>query len=105
MALDDMTATATPSKETTQTLSGAKATGPLIDADAHLDPPYEMWKDYLPAHLRELAPYVEEGEEHDWIVFEGVRRPVKQLNNTAGKAAQDYKVNVKRSEMRAAWLP
>lgn len=78
---------------------------PLIDADAHLDPPYEMWKDYLPAHLRDQAPYIEEGEEHDWIVFEGNRRAVKQLNNTAGKAGKDFKMNVKRSEMRAAWLP
>lgn len=78
---------------------------PLIDADAHLDPPHEMWANYLPAHLRDKAPYIEEGEEHDWVVFEGKRRPVKQLNNTAGKAGKDFKVNVKRSELRQAWLP
>jgi predicted TIM-barrel fold metal-dependent hydrolase len=103
-------------KERTETLSSrieeqpgqhsaAQTRRSLIDADAHLDPPHEMWKDYLPQHLRALAPYIEEGEEHDWVVFEGNRRPVKQLNNTAGKSGKDFKVNVKRSEMRAAWLP
>jgi len=30
----------------------------LIDADAHLDPPYEMRKEYLPSHLHEFAPYI-----------------------------------------------
>jgi predicted TIM-barrel fold metal-dependent hydrolase len=77
----------------------------LVDADAHLDPPYEMWKEYLPAHLRELAPYIEEGEEHDWIVFEGERRPLKMINNQAGRQGKDFKMSGKRSDMRAAWLP
>jgi predicted TIM-barrel fold metal-dependent hydrolase len=77
----------------------------LVDADAHLDPPYEMWKEYLPAHLRALAPYVEEGEEHDWIVFEGERRPLKMINNQAGRQGKDFKMSGKRSDMRAAWLP
>lgn len=43
----------------------------VVDADAHIDPPHEMWRKYLPAHFRELAPCIEEGDEHDWIVFEG----------------------------------
>jgi len=45
----------------------------LVDADAHLDPRHEMWKEYLPSHLKARAPYIEEGEEHDWICFEGER--------------------------------
>lgn len=77
----------------------------LIDADSHLDPPYEMWREYLPAKLRDLAPYIEEGDEHDWIVFEGKKRPVKMVNNTAGRDFKEYKMNAKRSEMRKAWLP
>lgn len=77
----------------------------LIDADAHLDPPHEMWRDYLPAQLRELAPYIEEGAEHDWIVFEGKKRPMKMVNNTAGRDSKDFKMTAKRSEMRQAWLP
>jgi predicted TIM-barrel fold metal-dependent hydrolase len=92
------------------TASGAAAardaTRPwLIDADSHLDPPYEMWREYLPARFRELAPYIEEGEEHDWIVFEGKKRPVKMINNTAGRDFKDYKMTAKRAEMRKAWLP
>src|SRR3546814_4777092 len=70
-----------------------------------LDPPHEMWKDYLPEHLRALAPYIEEGEEHDWIVFEGERRPMKMINNQAGRQGKDFKMSGKRSQMRAAWLP
>src|SRR3546814_11864431 len=64
-----------------------------------------MWKDYLPEHLRALAPYIEEGEEHDWIVFEGERRPMKMINNQAGRQGKDFKMSGKRSQMRAAWLP
>ncbi len=64
-----------------------------------------MWRDYLPAELKELAPYIEEGEEHDWIVFEGKRRPVRMIANTAGREGKDYKMFAKRSEMRAVWRP
>jgi predicted TIM-barrel fold metal-dependent hydrolase len=78
---------------------------PLVDADAHIDPPYEMWRDYLPAPLRELAPYVEEGEECDWVVFEGQRRPIRMISNQAGRSGKDFKMIGKRSEMRAAWKP
>lgn len=77
----------------------------IVDADAHIDPPYEMWRDYLPTHLRELAPYVEEGEEFDTIVFEGNRRPVRMISNQAGKTGKDYKEFGKRSDMRPVWLP
>jgi len=77
----------------------------IVDADAHMDPPYEMWKDYLPSHLAEMGPYVEEGDDHDWIVFEGNKRPVRMIVNQAGKAGKDYKEFGKRSEMRPVWLP
>ena len=77
----------------------------VVDADAHLDPPHEMWAEYLPAHLRELAPRIEHGEEHDWIVFEGRRRPVMMISNQAGRAGKDFKMVGRRAEMRKAWLP
>jgi len=77
----------------------------VIDADAHCDAPYEMWKDYLPPHLRELAPQIEHGEEHDWIVFEGKKRPVMMISNQAGRAGKDFKMVGRRSEMRPVWLP
>lgn len=75
----------------------------IVDADAHIDPPHEMWKQYLPEQLRDLAPYIEEGEEHDWVVFEGKKRPLKMINNQAGRTGKDYKMFGKLSELRAAW--
>lgn len=106
MALEDIAST--PSR--TENPSNARATGvqtrrKVIDADAHIDPPYDMWKDYLPANLRDQAPYIEEGEEHDWVVFEGNRRPLRMISNQAGRAGKDYKMFGKLSELRAAWDP
>jgi predicted TIM-barrel fold metal-dependent hydrolase len=77
----------------------------LVDADAHCDPPYEMWADYLPAGLRELAPRIEAGEDHDWIVFENKRRPVMMISNQAGRTGKDFKMVGRRAEMRPVWLP
>ena len=61
----------------------------IVDADAHIDPPYEMWREYLPSHLAELAPRVEAGEEHDWIVFVGRRRPLMMISNQAGREGKE----------------
>jgi predicted TIM-barrel fold metal-dependent hydrolase len=77
----------------------------LVDADAHIDPPYEFWKDYLPAHLREFAPRIEEEDDCDYIVFEGKRRPVLMINNQAGRDAKNYKMKGKISEQRDARSP
>jgi len=77
----------------------------IVDADAHIDPPYEMWKDYLPASLADRGPKIEHGDEHDWIVFEDKKRPVMMLSNLAGKKGKDYKLVGRRSEMRPVWLP
>lgn len=98
MAPDDLAQTARPDAQ-------APFKFRLVDADAHLDPPHDMWRDYLPAHLRELAPYIEEGNEHDWIVFEGKKRPLRMINNQAGRAGKDFKMSGKISEQRSAWLP
>jgi predicted TIM-barrel fold metal-dependent hydrolase len=64
-----------------------------------------MWREYLPAHLAPLAPVLEEGDEFDMVVFEGSKRPMRQLNNTAGRGVKDFKVNVKFSELRPVWKP
>lgn len=74
----------------------------VIDADQHVDPPFTFWKDYLPAHLRHMAPVTEEGDEHDWVVFEGRRRPVFLLGALAGRASTDFKNKGKVSELRDA---
>ena len=96
----------TPSECSSGTSEGRSAVRRrIVDADSHLDPPHEMWAEYLPAHLRELAPRIEEGEKHDWIVFEGRRRPVMMISNQAGRTGKEYKMFGRRSEMRKAWLP
>jgi predicted TIM-barrel fold metal-dependent hydrolase len=77
----------------------------LIDADAHIDPPHVMWKDYLPKHLRDQAPYIEEGDEHDFVVFEGAKRPLRLINNQAGRKGADFKMVGKLSDLREAWRP
>ena len=53
---------------------------PVIDADAHVNPSYDMWADYLPEGFRELAPQIEHGDDCDYVVFEGRRR---KLNHPA----------------------
>jgi predicted TIM-barrel fold metal-dependent hydrolase len=77
----------------------------LVDADAHIDPPYEMWRDYLPERFKDLAPVIEEGDECDWLVFEGNRRPIQMIGNQAGRKGENFKMAGKRSDMRAVWKP
>lgn len=79
--------------------------GRIVDADAHIDPPYDMWKDYLPDHLKALAPVIEEGDEVDHILFEGTRRPVRMINNQAGREGKDFKMVGKLSEQRNTYDP
>lgn len=98
-----MSLTATARKEDPVSIKRTKPR--IVDADSHIDPPYEMWREYLPSHLRDLAPYIEEGDEHDWVVFEGNRRPVKMISNQAGREGKDYKMFGKREEMRPVWRP
>ena len=98
---------APPAKSGADRSSGAPAAQRrrVVDADAHLDAPYEMWADYLPAHLRERAPRIEHGEEHDWIVFEGHRRPVLLIANQAGREGKNFKMVGRRDDMRPVWKP
>lgn len=77
----------------------------VVDADAHLDAPHEMWAEYLPEHLRGRAPKIEHGDEHDWIVFEGNRRPVMLIANQAGREGKNFKMVGRREDMRPVWLP
>ena len=77
----------------------------IIDADAHIEMPHELWADYLPARFKELAPRIEEGEDCDYVVFEGKRRPVRMISNQAGRKGKDFKMVGKISDMRAVWLP
>ena len=89
----------------TEAKPGAGNRRRLVDADAHIDPPYEFWGEYLPNHLKEFAPKIEEEDDCDYIVFEGKRRPVLMINNQAGRDAKDYKMKGKISEQRNARSP
>jgi predicted TIM-barrel fold metal-dependent hydrolase len=59
----------------------------LIDADAHVNPPATFWDDYLPKEFAGRGPRIEEGtpeEKHDWVVFEGSRKPLNLMSSTSG---------------------
>ncbi len=85
--------------------SARKQTRRIVDADAHIEAPHEAWADYLPENLRDRAPKIEHGEEHDWIVFEGKRRPVMLIQNQAGRDGKNFKMVGRRDEQRKVWLP
>ena len=77
-----------------------------VDADAHVNPPPTFWSDYLPKHLRELAPQLEHGEDADYVVFEGRRKKLNLLSDQAGRKGQDFKITGRLSDMRGGgWLP
>jgi predicted TIM-barrel fold metal-dependent hydrolase len=62
----------------------------LIDADAHVNPPPAFWDDYLPSRLKGRGPRIEAGaasDDHDWIVFQGQRKPLMLATSVAGQGA------------------
>ncbi len=78
----------------------------IVDADAHMNPSADMWADYLPAHLRELAPRIESDEDCDYIVFEGKRRKLNLISAQAGRQGKDFKMHGRVSDARSGgWMP
>jgi predicted TIM-barrel fold metal-dependent hydrolase len=61
---------------------------PIIDADAHVNEPPELWQDGVPAKWKERAPRVDHTPNGDWWIFDGgkERWPVG-LTATAGLSA------------------
>jgi predicted TIM-barrel fold metal-dependent hydrolase len=62
----------------------------VIDADAHVNPPPNFWDEYLPSKFKGRGPQIEVGtdaDEHDWVVFEGSRKPLVILTSVAGQGA------------------
>ena len=77
----------------------------LSDADAHVDPPSDMWKDYLPARVKDQAPVIEHADDGDYIHFEGNRRPFMMINNQAEREGKNFKIKGRMAEQRAVWEP
>jgi predicted TIM-barrel fold metal-dependent hydrolase len=80
----------------------------LIDADAHVNPPPTFWDDYLPASLADRGPKIEEGkpgEAHDWVVFEGSRKPLNLLSVVV-KQGRNFKPTGRQSDVQTgSWQP
>lgn len=77
----------------------------LIDADAHVNPPPTFWEDYLPAEFVGRGPQIEAGEEHDWVVFEGTRKPLIMLQSVSGRGKK-YGLTGKQTDLgRGSWEP
>jgi predicted TIM-barrel fold metal-dependent hydrolase len=75
----------------------------LVDADAHVNPPATFWDDYLPARFAGRGPRIEEGapnETHDWVVFEGSRKPLNLLSTVVGQG-RSFKPVGRRSDVKA----
>ena len=78
-----------------------------VSADSHVNPPADMWAEYLPAEFRDRAPTVERTDEGDFEVFEGQRRPMMALAAAAGRRPEEFAMSVRRfNEVRAGgWEP
>jgi predicted TIM-barrel fold metal-dependent hydrolase len=81
----------------------------IVDADTHVNPPPDFWAEYLPASLRDLAPRVEaggEGEDCDYVVFEGRRRKLNLIAAQAGRSGMQFKMEGRLSDARSGgWMP
>jgi predicted TIM-barrel fold metal-dependent hydrolase len=77
----------------------------IVDADAHVNPPPDFWRDYLPAKFKDAAPRIESGEDADYVVFEGKRKKLNITGALAGKKAEDYKAEGRLSDTaRGGWM-
>ena len=78
----------------------------IVDADAHVNPIPTFWEQYLPTHLRELAPKLESAADADYISFEGKRKKVNLIGAQAGRSGKDFKLEGRLSDTRAGgWMP
>ena len=78
----------------------------IVDADAHVNPVPTFWADYLPSHLRDLAPTIETEGDLDYVVFEGKRKKVNLIGAQAGRSGKDFKLEGRLSDARkGGWMP
>jgi predicted TIM-barrel fold metal-dependent hydrolase len=64
---------------------------PVIDADAHVNEPPDLWQERVPEKWKERAPKVEHGEHGDiWVFDAGEQRWPMGLTATAGLSYFQY---------------
>ena len=67
----------------------------LIDADAHINEPPDLWTSRLPGKLQDRAPRVQRFDQGDAWVLEGVKDPINFGSNTSAGVPL---------EQRSAWI-
>ncbi|TZG27388.1 amidohydrolase family protein [Sphingomonas montanisoli] len=78
----------------------------IVDADAHVNPHPSFWQEYLPKHLRELAPRIEHADDADYVIFEGSRKKLNLMGQQAGRKGKDFKLEGRLSDVRSGgWEP
>jgi predicted TIM-barrel fold metal-dependent hydrolase len=75
---------------------------PIIDADAHVNEPPDLWQTRVPAHLRDRAPKVEHRDDGDfWSFDDGKRKRPLGFTAVAGLSYLDFKPSGRKySEIR-----
>src|SRR3984893_17467969 len=74
----------------------------LIDADAHINEPPDLWTSRVPAAFRDRSPRIEHFEMGDAWVMEGVKDPINfGLNAAAGLPVADRRPWARFEEIRA----
>jgi predicted TIM-barrel fold metal-dependent hydrolase len=65
---------------------------PIVDADAHVNEPPELWLDRVPAKWRQRAPRIESGKRGDiWVFDDGKEKWPVGLTAVAGLSYFDFK--------------
>jgi predicted TIM-barrel fold metal-dependent hydrolase len=73
----------------------------LIDADAHINEPPDLWSERLPAKFRDRAPQMKHFEQGDAWVLEGVKDPINFGSNaSAGIPLADRSAWVRWEDIR-----
>ena len=64
---------------------------PIIDADAHVNEPPDLWQSRVPARLRDRAPKLIHRDDGDWWSFDnGKRMKSVGLSTVAGRSMLDF---------------
>lgn len=80
----------------------------VIDADAHVNPAPTFWDDYLPAKFSGRGPKWElggPGDNHDWVIFEGARKPLNLQSATSGQGKKFRPVGKQEALRAGNWEP